>query len=1014
MASNVPKFASFRPKPSPAPEPPRASPKHEVKAKSISKGKPARDIVEPRTPESSKIERDTSSSKLYFSDRRGDLDVLKYGTLNRCDIPAYRRAGYGYVLGLSLDQKIDRERSSQSKVYLATTTRQRQERLLTGKHVPKEGSRTLRIVQSSDKQTIEEGHDFIAVSTPHQRRRDDSDDDEGEDKQDLGYRSIERDRSQPLDPDTRYDDEIGDITVASELTKKSSELVRKTRECPGELQVWLAFTEHQEAMMSLDLTTLELSAAARRQIADLRIPIYEEALKKVRNESDAHVRLYKELFSEAQRLWTDAKLSTKWTEVLALHPTSTDLWLMYLDLVQSNFAPFKYESCRATFLKCLEVLQASKTVAVESILHIFIRMTAFIHGAGYQELALAIWQAVLERCLARPAMTEADAEDFEQFWESEAPRIGEVGASGWRKCATNDLPAAMVQLQVQDPSDSVFEDFRKREADSIEKLRYPGRTTEDVGEDDAFHTIFFADIEPYLKFIPTETPIVLVLEAFLCFCGLPELPRIASHQRAWWSDPFLNCTSTQTSSTQHQGKTSNPFLHKLGRLSACERKSVQMTSDLLFEHSFSLSGIRLNADFVRRTLKFAATDSSDEVLGEYLLAFEHRHFPADVVKTAKQLLKAQPTSQRLYHAYGLVESRRGKSDKANQVFSMALSMGTSGTYESLLLLHSWVWQALQCDGPVEALWRLTSPSGKLPSRLDFMLRPDPSALDTASIDLSETCENALLRHDYCSAVISTSLLALLAYLRSDGNPELALSAHQSLSRWFTSHKLSTSPYSELNAQALARFLAYHTTHAPIVKPALIRSTLELLISLFPNNTILLALYAANEARFTVDDRVRGIMHQTALQSSHATSVAGWSFAIHFETLRGESSSSTSHSIRALHKRATHPDSSGAHSPLLWSSYLCFEIDQVRIERAKTAGRRPGRDGKKRGWESRLEEAESRVKETFYAGLRALPWCKDFYMLGFAEEMRNVLGEEGMRKVYGVVGEKEVRVYVEID
>jgi hypothetical protein len=1018
MSSNVPKFASFRPKPKPALESPQQPTTPAVKAKDRSKNKIPRERPESHAPESSKIERDASFSKLYFSDRRGDQDILKYGALNRYDIPAYRRAGYGHVLGLSLEQKIDRERSSHSKVYMIPTTRQRQERLLTGKHVPREGSRTLRIVQSKDKQTIEDGHDFIAVSATRQKRRGDGDDDaEAESgKEDLDYRGIERDHSQPLDPNTQYDDEIEDDAHVSELTKKNSELVRKTRESPGEMQVWLDFIKHQEAMMSLDRTMLELGDAARRQLADLRIPIYEEALKKVLSDPDAYVQLHKGLLTEAQKLWTDAKLSKRWTEVLALYPASIDLWLMYLNFVQSNFARFKYESCRATFLTCLEVLQPSKTVAVESILHIFIRLTAMIQGAGYQELALAIWQAVLEFSLSPPTST-VELETFEGSWEVDAPRIGEVGARGWREVTAitaEEEKSKDISLQPQDPSNSVFEDFRKRELDTIEKLRYPGRITEDDGEDDAFHTIFFVDIEPYLDVARLGGSIVLVLEAFLCFCGLPALPQVSSHQRAWYSDPFLSHSGTCTPSQHDEDPSPDSFGHKLERLLACDVKSLRMTSDLLFDHDFSLDRIRLSPDFVRRVLKLISTESGDEALGEYLLAFEYRHFPADVVKTAKQLLKARPSSQRLYHAYGLVESHRGKSDKANQVFSMALSMGTPGNYESLQLLHSWVWEALKCDDPIEALWRLTSPTGKLPARVNPMLPPDSRTLDTASIHLSETCEKALLGQDYPSAVISTSLIALLTYLRSNHNPESALAAHKGLVDWFTSHRLSTSPYAELNAQDVARFLTYHITHAPIVKPRSIRSALEPFISLFPNNTILLALYAANEARFAIDDRVRGIMQHSALQGSGVRTVSGWSFAIHFETLRGEIAGSTSHSIRALYRRATHPDSSGAHSPLIWSSYLAFELEQLYSERARTRGKTMGQDGKKKGWEKRLEEAESRVKETFYAGLRALPWCKDFYMQAFDEGIRDVLEEEGMKKVYGVMGEKELRVYVEVD
>jgi hypothetical protein len=253
---------------------------------------------------------------------------------------------------------------------------------------------------------------------------------------------------------------------------------------------------------------------------------------------------------------------------------------------------------------------------------------------------------------------------------------------------------------------------------------------------------------------------------------------------------------------------------------------------------------------------------------------------------------------------------------------------------------------------------------------------------------------------------------LIAYLSNGCKFEDAIAAHDNLFNWFASNKLSTSPHAELNAQSMARLLTYHIDHASIVKPALTRSALEPLITLFPDNTILLSLYAANEARFAIDDRVRGIMHQSALQGSESTTIAGWAFAIHFETVRGEVGGSTSHSIRALYKRATNTESSGAHCPALWSSYFRFELALLNLERSKAAGKKSGKD-KKRTWENRLEEVELRIKETFYQGLRSLPWCKDFMMLAFTEA-GSVFTEEELWKVYRFMQEKELRLYVELD
>lgn len=1010
MASNVPKFTSFRPKPKPAPEPPKEASKSEVRAKGSSRSKKYGEQVESRTGGTPKSEQTESSPKLYFSDRRGDADILKYGALSRYDIPAYRRAGYGYVLGLSLDQKIDRDRSSHSKTYMAYVSGRQQERLMTSKNVPKDSSRTLRIIQSSDSPSLAEEQDFIALSNHDKKRRNDSDSGDDGRPTDLDYRGIERDASQTLDPDTQYDDHFSDLTAISELTKKNTELVRKTREHPEDIQPWLDFIKHQEAMIAPEHSLGEVNEARQRQLADVRIPIYEEALKKVRNAPENHIQLYQGLLKEAQNSWTEAKLWNRWTEVLKVHTESPELWLMYLDFVQSHLARFKYEACRKTFLECLDALQKSKKVAVESVLHIFIRMTSMIHRAGYQELALAVWQAVLERSLSQPPMTAADLEDFEQYWESEAPRIGEAGASGWRKATDDDISSNTASLLPQNPGNPIFADFQEREYDSIEKLRYPGRASDEMGEDDAFHTIFYADIEPYIKSVPADALTVLILEAFLCFCGLPPLSRIENHQRLWWDDPFIAQRVAETSSSYHlKGAEQGSIADRFEQFFAREKISFQMTSELVFNDDFNLSGIQLSADFVQRILKLAATETKDEILGEYLLAFEHRHFPADVVKTAKQLLKSRPTSQRLYHAYGLVESCRGKQEKANQVFSMALSMGTLGTSESLQLLNSWVWEALDANDHLEALWRLSSPSGKLSSRSDPTRPPDAALLHNATTALSSISEQSLLTHAYPSAVLSTSLLALLAYLSSTLNPEIIISAHGHLLLWFTSHTLSSSPASELSAQSLARFLLHHATHAPILKPSLIRSALEPYIALFPNNTMLLALYAANEARFAIDDRVRGIMAERALP----TSVAGWCFAIRFEEKRAEVAR-TAGAIRAAFKRATSPEASGAHSSIIWMGYLRFEVEQLRALMERVAGQRPGKDGKKRTWEKRVDEARRRVKETFYAGLRNLPWCKEYIMVGFGEDFSGVFGEEELWKVHRVMQEKELRVYVELD
>ncbi len=1018
MASSIPKFASFRPKPKPGP--PAETPKG------------ARHVEKERLPEKEQVRsrdkspscpKQASSIKDFFSDRRGDPEVLRYGILNSYDIPAYRRYGHGSILGLSSREKIDREYSTDKKIYTTSTTRQRRERLLTRKSAKNSRDRDLRFIKV-DQEQADVDQDFISLPGSGKRKSLDSDSDRDETAQVLDYRGVEgkRDFNDAIDPDTQYESDTYTSKLESEATRKNSELSRTTKEHPHDLQGWLTLIDHQEDMLRLDRPSTKLNVSDKASLADVRTAIYEEALKKIGSEKSSVEALYKGLMAEAQKTWNITKLTEKWKDILSKHPQCLDLWFMYLDFEQSNFSRFKFEECRMSYFRCLKSLQSSRDGNdVEIALHLLLRLTSMIHEAGYQELSLAIWQAILEFHLMRPTTsnssnTEDHLQSFEAFWESEVPRIGEPKAKGWRNATSDEEPPPEISFtkdSVEDDSDTSTSRFRRLEIIAIEELRYPGRSSHTAGEDDAFHIIFFSDIESYIKILPFGTPAPLIMDAFLCFCGLPDLARTTSHQPAWRTDPFLQRTfSSNTPFTEGASK----FWKSLTRYSGCPIKGFQMNSRLLFEQDFSLERSRLSADFLRRILKMVALgEPGDDEIREYLLSFELFHFPDQGHKTAKTLLKAHPSSLRLYNAYALLECRRGNFVKADQVFSMALSIQNSGallaTTESLELFCNWIWTGLQRGELTEALWRLVSPDGRIAERSTLEARPEEGSLLHIRTILSETSERALLKHDYSLAILSTSLLALLNYVTNDQDITAALATHQNLSSWFTSHKLSESPFAEANAQSASHLLSFHATHAPIVKPALIRTTLSPMISQFPDNTLLLALFAANEARFAIDDRVRSIMHQNTLQASDATSVVRWAFAIHHETLRGEIAGSTSHSIRALYKRAT--ESTGAHCPAIWKAYFQFELAQLEEELRKRPQEKHSKSGKKSKRETRVDEAKQRAKDVFYAGVRNLPWCKDFMMMAFTEAIE-LFSEEEMWRVYMVLQEKELRLYTELD
>lgn len=1028
MTSSAPKFASFRPKPK-APEPEQSLPEkarqEEKRPKQHQTSRESkREDRRPPQPGKWKHDRDASPKKAYFSDRRGDSDIVKYGTLNSYDVPSYRRCGFGSVMGLPW-QKIDREYSTEKKICMTPLVRPRQKRLLTDKHAAREGRRTLRLVKLAQISQPDAELDFITLSSTRKRKRDSDVESSQEDDgaTEVDYRGLheKRDPGKADDPDTYYGSDTDTSITNSEVLKKNSELVRATRDNPQNLHAWLDLIAHQEPMMRLDRITAELSASDKQNLADIRISTYEEALRRIGDNEASRIELQTRLLQEARRHWDDAKLAAKWSDVLQTNPHSIPLWFGYLDFVQSTFATFKYEDCRAIYCRAIEVLQSTSSTDTASTddsatstakLHLFVRLTRMIQDAGYQELSLAIWQAVLEfSLLAPPDLGVERLQRFEEFWESEAPRIGEPDSKGWKHMSIDDAvpPECSINLDASGTSKDVLEDFKRREVEFTNKLRYPGRSTDDVGEDDPFHTIFFSDIKQYLEMIPTVA-IESLLDAFLCFCGLPGLISTGSGF-AWRADPFLRTAESQPILANEKQAGGLQYQEALERYLQSPITSFRMTSDILVQQSFTLAASRLSPDFIRNILKIlAANTPQSEFIGEYLLAFEYKYFPTDVAKTARRLLKARPSSPRLYNMYGLIEGCLGNLLKADQVFGAALKLADAPPADSMQLLQSHAWQSLIDNDVGGALRRLVAYGRKWTG--NHMTQPDPGEIKLTAAGFRDLLEDALLRMDYVCAVVYTCLLALLTYLSSDCDAGAALGVHHNLTSWFISHRLSASIHAEIHAQAIARLLSYHVTHASTAKPALIRTALEPLIATFPSNTFLLSTFAANEARFSIEDRVRGNMHRV-LDTSPSSTVATWAFAIHHETLKGQLAGSTSHSIRALYKRATDPGSSGAHCPALWHMYLRFELEQLHREQRLRPNNRPRRDAKKGKWESRVEQAQDSTRSVFYQGLRRLPWCKDFLLRAFTDA-RDLFGGEELRTLCRLMMEKELRVYTDLE
>lgn len=204
---------------------------------------------------------------------------------------------------------------------------------------------------------------------------------------------------------------------------------------------------------------------------------------------------------------------------------------------------------------------------------------------------------------------------------------------------------------------------------------------------------------------------------------------------------------------------------------------------------------------------------------------------------------------------------------------------------------------------------------------------------------------------------------------------------------------------ELLHQHRSRLLYQHVQTTNAYKPSYLRSLLQESISLFPHNTMFLSLFAWNETRFRIDDRVRDVlrdvMHPKASLpgSSDSVPITSHLFAISHELHRPVYSGSTQHSVRAAFERALtdeDPKNASRSSLSLWKLYIFFELFSTRNV--------------------------ARAKELFFRAMRSCPWSKDLLLIPFQHTW---LREEGfdfweLRKIYNVFIDKELRVHVDID
>lgn len=276
----------------------------------------------------------------------------------------------------------------------------------------------------------------------------------------------------------------------------------------------------------------------------------------------------------------------------------------------------------------------------------------------------------------------------------------------------------------------------------------------------------------------------------------------------------------------------------------------------------------------------------------------------------------------------------------------------------------------------------------------------------------------------------TDCLAALLYLSQSLDLEKSLEAYSTATRRLATLPAQAEAFKSFTTEVLhqsqAKLVYHHVRKGGAYKPSHIRALLADSISLYPHNTIFLSLFAWNESRNRIEERVRGVIRDittsqtrtkydldATISPTQQVPITSHLFSIYTELSRPVYAGSTLHSVRAAFEKAIGDPPSASDKNLastttagttarsnlsLWKLYIFFELSRHEIQRAK---------------------------DVFYRGMRACPWSKDLIMLAFThlrtDVVRQRYGDTGqgmgfneLRWVYNVLVEKELRIHVDVE
>lgn len=691
-------------------------------------------------------------SEFFFFDTKGDPLITKYGGIERSKIPIYRRYGGGRVLGTIGRLIIHREgaRDQFSLRMPGEWSGSVRDGLRVKRSYLKQEGVHLRPykIKSTEEQEEEDGFLRLGRVSKHDLEVDDGSNSE-ENENRPNYRSIEgkAKAQQIIDSESSDESESGDdvpLDQSNPLKWRSIQLNRRVKDHPEDIDAWIELVDHQDALLrageSVDHQVVEDEV---HSFTEIKVSMLESALEHATDENDRR-RVLSYLMREGPKVWSSKTTAKRWEQLSADEEKNFLLWKTHLDFEVSNISTFSYDSVKnmlhgrlAQALSRMESPSSQFPNDCFEVIYVFLRTTRFIHDAGFKELAVAAWQALLESTFFRPsghADKSSAMASLQDFWESEVPRIGEVRAQGWRQFAESEdidePPEPLGDAAPPIASKRTCWSWAATEHRESQKSCLPSRTMDEGNDDDPYRVVMFSDIEPLLFLMPDSVMSSVhqfLLDAFLIFCGLPPSDRSNDWTEAAWQDPFLSgarsSIPTEGTWATKQDETEEtvrkpPAFTGLSFHAVCESETLFPGDDWFDILNRTKLSPGISQAWVQFTLRQLVLSAGFESLAPYYLAFSTLDSTASVKKTGKSLLKRFPNNPHLYKAYALAEYVQGNKDIAVKVLESATSIfavslansehAGKDTQDGLQLWQTWAWIELESGNKALALKRLCS------------------------------------------------------------------------------------------------------------------------------------------------------------------------------------------------------------------------------------------------------------------------------------------------------------------